>query len=251
LEIVAVDATGGPRYRFHDLIRLFSREQLERNEGEGPRAAAVRRVVGGWLALTGEAHVRVYGGDFTSLHGDAPRWRPSASHVDRLLADPLLWLEAEQQNLCSAVETSAEEGLHEACWDLAVTLVTLFEARCYFADWDRTHQRALAAVRAAGNSRGEAALLCSLASLQLSWSRARAARDLVEPALRTFEALADGQGVALARRNLALAHHRLGDLDAAAPLYLAALEGFHASGDPVGQAWVLTQVAQIELESGV
>ncbi|MDQ2586632.1 SARP family transcriptional regulator [Saccharothrix yanglingensis] len=250
LEIVAVDATGGPRYRFHDLIRLFSREQLERNEGEGPRAAAVRRVVGGWLALAGEAHVRVYGGDFTSLHGDAPRWRPSASHVDRLLADPLLWLEAEQQNLCSAVETSAEEGLHEACWDLAVTLVTLFEARCYFADWDRTHQRALAAVRAAGNSRGEAALLCSLASLQLSWSRARAARDLVEPALRTFEALADGQGVALARRNLALAHHRLGDLDAAAPLYLAALEGFHASGDPVGQAWVLTQVAQIELESG-
>jgi tetratricopeptide (TPR) repeat protein len=250
LEVVAVDATGSPRYKFHDLIRLFAREQLELNEGDEARLVALRRVVGGWLALAGEAHTRVYGGDFTSLHGDAPRWLPSRSHVDRLLADPLLWLETEHPNLCSAVEVSAAEGLHEASWDLAVTLVTLFEARCYFADWERTHQQALAAVRHAGDTRGEAALQCSLASLQLSWSRARAARELVEPALRTFEALGDDRGVALARRNLALAHHRLGDLENAAPLYLAALEGFRASGDPVGQAWVLAQVAQIDLEHG-
>ncbi|MFE9749511.1 BTAD domain-containing putative transcriptional regulator [Saccharothrix saharensis] len=250
LEVVAVDATGSPRYKFHELIRLFAREQLERNEGDEPRLVALRRVVGGWLALAGEAHARVYGGDFTSLRGDAPRWLPAPSHVDRLLADPLLWLETEHPNLCSAVEVSAAEGLHEASWDLAVTLVTLFEARCYFADWERTHQQALAAVRAAGNSRGEAALLCSMASLQLSWSRARAARELVEPALRTFEALGDERGVALARRNLALVHHRLGDLENAAPLYLAALGEFRASGDPVGQAWVLTQIAQIDLEHG-
>ncbi|MCE6996499.1 tetratricopeptide repeat protein [Saccharothrix sp. S26] len=250
LEVVAFDATGSPRYKFHDLIRLFAREQLELNEGDESRLVALRRVVGGWLALAGEAHTRVYGGDFTSLHGDAPRWLPSKSHVDRLLADPLLWLETEHAHLCAAVEVSAAEGLHEAAWDLAVTLVTLFEARCYFADWERTHQQALAAVRAAGNTRGEAALLCSMASLQLSWSRARAARELVEPALRTFEALGDERGVALARRNLALVHHRLGDLENAAPLYLAALGGFRASGDPVGQAWVLTQIAQIDLEHG-
>ncbi|MEU4442435.1 BTAD domain-containing putative transcriptional regulator [Actinosynnema sp. NPDC050801] len=250
LEVVAVDATGSPRYKFHELIRLFAREQLELNEGDEARLVALRRVVGGWLALAGEAHARVYGGDFTSLHGDAARWLPSRSHVDRLLADPLLWLETEHPNLCSAVEVSAAEGLHEASWDLAVTLVTLFEARCYFADWERTHQRALVAARAAGNTRGEAALLCSMASLQLSWSRARAARELVEPALRTFESLGDDRGVALARRNLALVHHRLGDLDNATPLYLAALDGFRESGDPVGQAWVLAQVAQIDLENG-
>ncbi|GAB2962889.1 AfsR/SARP family transcriptional regulator [Saccharothrix stipae] len=250
LEVVAVDATGSPRYKFHELIRLFAREQLELNEGDEARLVALRRVVGGWLALAGEAHARVYGGDFTSLHGDAARWLPSRSHVDRLLADPLVWLETEHPNLCSAVEVSAAEGLHEASWDLAVTLVTLFEARCYFADWERTHQRALVAVRAAGNARGEAALLCSMASLQLSWSRARAARELVEPALRTFELLGDDRGVALARRNLALVHHRLGELDNAAPLYLAALDGFRESGDPVGQAWVLAQVAQIDLENG-
>uniref|UniRef100_UPI0031E327EF AfsR/SARP family transcriptional regulator n=1 Tax=Saccharothrix mutabilis TaxID=33921 RepID=UPI0031E327EF len=250
LEVVAFDATGSPRYRFHDLIRLYAREQLERNEGEEQRRAATSRVVGGWLALAGEAHARVYGGDFTSLHGDAPRWLPPPSTVDTLLEDPLQWLESEHANLCAAVEMSAEQGLHEACWDLAVTLVTLFEARCYFADWERTHQQALAAVRVAGDSRGEAALLCSLASLHLSWSRARAARELVEPALRTFEALGDDRGVALARRNLALVHHRLGDLDNATPLYLAALDGFRGSGDPVGQAWVLAQIAQIELENG-
>ncbi|QFZ21606.1 AfsR/SARP family transcriptional regulator [Saccharothrix syringae] len=250
LELVAIDVTGTPRYKFHDLIRLFAKEQLEQVEEADERRAALRRVAGGWLALAGEAHARVYGGDFTSLHGDAPRWRPSQSYVDRLLADPLVWLESEHPNLCSVVELTAAEGLDEACWDLAVALVTLFEARCYFDDWERTHQQALAAVRAAGNARGEAALLCSLASLQLSWSRARVARDLLGPALRTFEELDDVRGLALARRNLALAHHRLGDNEQAAPVYLAALEGFRSAGDPVGQAYVLAQVAQIDLENG-
>ncbi|MFT7834595.1 BTAD domain-containing putative transcriptional regulator [Saccharothrix sp. BKS2] len=250
LELVAIDVTGTPRYKFHDLIRLFAREQLEQHEEEDERRTALRRVVGGWLALAGEAHSRVYGGDFTSLHGDAPRWRPSRSYVDRLLADPLVWLEAERPTLCAAVELTAAEGMDEACWDLAVTLVTLFEARCYFDDWERTHRQALDAVRAAGNERGEAALLCSLASLQLSWSRARAARDLLGPALRTFEELGDVRGLALARRNLALAHHRLGENELAAPVYLSALEGFRLAGDPVGQAYVLAQVAQIDLENG-
>ncbi|MFD7654293.1 BTAD domain-containing putative transcriptional regulator [Actinosynnema sp. NPDC059797] len=250
LEMVALDVTGAPRYKFHDLIRLFAREQLEQHEEEAERRGALQRVAGGWLALAGEAHARVYGGDFTSLHGDAPRWHAPRSSVDRLLADPLVWLESERPNLCSTVELTAAEGMAEACWDLAVTLVTLFEARCYFDDWERTHQQALAAVRLAGNARGEAALLCSLASLQLSWSRARVAHQLVGPALRTFEELNDVRGLALARRNLALAHHRLGENEQAAPAYLAALEDFRLAGDPVGQAYVLTQVAQIDLENG-
>ncbi|GAA1298487.1 hypothetical protein GCM10009634_55070 [Saccharothrix xinjiangensis] len=250
LEMVAIDVTGAPRYKFHDLIRLFAREQLEQHEEEAERRTALHRVAGGWLALAGEAHARVYGGDFTSLHGEAPRWQAPRSHVDRLLADPLVWLESERPNLCAVVELTAAEGMAEACWDLAVTLVTLFEARCYFDDWERTHQQALAAVRLAGNARGEAALLCSLASLQLSWSRARVAHQLVSPALRTFEELNDVRGLALARRNLALAHHRLGENEQAAPAYLASLEGFRLAGDPVGQAYVLTQVAQIDLEGG-
>ncbi|MEU4765898.1 BTAD domain-containing putative transcriptional regulator [Actinosynnema sp. NPDC023794] len=251
LEIVAIDLDGSPRYKFHDLIRLYAREQLERHAAEDAPQDALERVSGGWLALAEEAHARIYGGDFTVLHGGAPRRRLPRSSVDRLLADPVAWLEAEHRNLCSAVDLAAGGDLVEMCWDLAVTLVTLFEARCYFDDWERTHERALAVVRAAGDRRGEAALLCSLASLRLSWSRGGYdVVDLLDPALALFEELDEVLGVAMVRRNLALAHHRRGDAERAEPEYLAALDGFRRAGDPVGQAYVLTQLAQIDVRNG-
>lgn len=248
LDFCGVDVNGAPRYRFHSLIRLFAREQLDLHEDQAERRAAVARVAGGWLALSDEAHRRLYGGDFTVLHGDASRWHPAASYVDAVLADPFAWLENEHANLCSAVRLAAAEGDDEVCWDLAVTLVTLFEARCYFDDWERTHHQALEAVRAAGNRRGEAALLCSLGSLQLS--RGKPAEDLVGPALEAFERLDDVHGVAMATRNLALSDQLHGDGGRAAGRYRDALAAFREAGDPVGQAHVLGQLAQFDLDRG-
>lgn len=250
LEIAAVDINGSPRYKFHDLIRIFAREQLERHEDDEQRRAAVLRVAGGWLALAGEAHSRIYGGDFTVLHGVAPRWNPPRSYLDHLITDPLMWFEAEHANLCSAVTLAAEIGLDEACWDLAVTAVTLFEARCYFNDWERTHQQALAATEAAGNRRGSAALMCSLASLRLSSSRSRAAEHLVQDALDTFTAIGDVHGMAMARRNHALLLLRAGDGDRALAEFSAAEEEFRQAGDPIGRAHVLAQIARIEMDHG-
>jgi DNA-binding SARP family transcriptional activator/tetratricopeptide (TPR) repeat protein len=250
LEIAAVDINGSPRYKFHDLIRIFAREQLEQHADDAERRGAVRRVAGGWLALAGEAHSRIYGGDFTVLHGTAPRWNAPRSYAERLLSDPLIWLEAEYSNLCSAVTLAAETGLDEACWDLAVTAVTLFEARCYFNDWERTHQQALAATEAAGNRRGSAALMCSLASLRLSSSRPRAAKHLVQDALETFTEIGDVHGAAMARRNHALLLLGAGHGDEALAEFSAALEEFRQAGDPIGRAHVLAQIARIEMNHG-
>jgi DNA-binding SARP family transcriptional activator/energy-coupling factor transporter ATP-binding protein EcfA2 len=250
LEIAAVDINGSPRYKFHDLIRIFAREQLERHEQEQERLAAVSRVVGGWLALASEAHSRIYGGDFTVLHGAAPRWNPPRSYVDRLLADPLMWFEAENPTLCSAVTLAAENGLDEACWDLAVTAVTLFEARCYFSDWEHTHQQALTVTEMAGNRRGSAAVMCSLASLRLNSSRPWAAERLVRPALETFMSIGDVHGTAIARRNLALLHLGAGEVAAALTEFTAALEEFRQAGDPIGRAQVLAHIARIEMNNG-
>jgi DNA-binding SARP family transcriptional activator len=250
LEIAAVDINGSPRYKFHDLIRIFAQEQLEQHEHEEQSRSAVGRVVGGWLALASEAHSRIYGGDFTVLHGAAPRWNPPRPYADRLLADPLLWLEAEHSNLCSAVTLAVSTGLDEACWDLAVTLVTLFERRCYFHDWERTHQQALTVTQAAGNRRGTAALTCSLASMYLSGPRPWAAEDLITSALEAFGEIGDVHGTAMARRNLALLLHRAGDIGQAAPAYRTALEEFRRAGDPIGRAHVLSQIARIEMDDG-
>lgn len=250
LEISGIDLDGSPRYRFHDLIRLYAREQLDREESPAEQRGAVARIVGGWLGLAAQAHRRLYGGDFTVLHSDATRWLPPQRSVDALLAEPLMWLDAEHTNLCAAVGLAARNELPAPCWDLAVSLVALFEARCYFDDWERTHTTALEAVRAAGDRRGEAALLCSLGSLQLSRSRTEQAREYLLPALAAFQELGEVHGSALTERNLALVHHFQGEVGQAEVFYRSALSGFLRADDPVGQAHVLGQIGQLELVAG-
>lgn len=250
LEVVGNDATSSPRYRLPGLIRLFAREELDRHRDADDCDAALVRVTGGWLSLVDEAHRRIYGGDFTVLHGPAPRRSPAGLTPDRALADPLAWLESERANACAAVGLAARTGQAEACWDLATGLVSLFEARCYFEDWEATHLQALESVRVAGAERGRAALLCSLGSLHLSRSQLKAARQRLVPALELFTALAEVHGCALARRNLALLEARQRNPEAALGHFWVALGEFWEAGDYVGAASVLVHMARLEGDRG-
>ncbi|MFE6685608.1 BTAD domain-containing putative transcriptional regulator [Streptomyces sp. NPDC057743] len=250
LEVVGSDPTSSPRYRLPGLIRLFAREELDRHRDTDDGDAALARVIGGWLSLVDEAHRRIYGGDFTVLHGPAPRCSPAGLNLDRALADPLGWLESERANVCAAVGLAARTGQAEACWDLATGLVSLFEARCYFEDWEATHLQALESVRMAGAERGRAALLCSLGSLHLSRSQLNAARQRLVSALELFISLDDVHGCALARRNLALLEARQCNVEAALGHFWAALGEFREAGDHVGAASVLVHMARLEGDRG-
>ncbi|WP_327250863.1 AfsR/SARP family transcriptional regulator [Streptomyces sp. NBC_01244] len=250
LDVVGVESTGGFRYRFHEIIRVFAREQLAAHDEPAAQSAALGRMLGGWLSLAEQAHRRIYGGDFTVLHGSAPRWEPSAPCVDELLVDPLEWLDSEHANLVQAVEHAAAAQMDELCWDLATTLTTLFEGRGYFDDWERTHQLALEAVRAAGNKRGTAALLGSLGVLYLGRSQKEESRAALTSALGLFQELDDAHGLALCHRDLALLERMRGNEDRALTLYDRALRDFDQVGDVVGRAIVLTQSAQIWMVRG-
>ncbi|TWP50357.1 tetratricopeptide repeat protein [Lentzea tibetensis] len=246
LDVTGSDVTGLPRYRFHGVVRSFARDRVLADEAR----TAFERVAGGWLALAERAHQRLYGGAFTILHGSATRWRPHAPYVDQVSQDPMGWLDSERANLCAAVFQAADLGLDELCWDLAVTLVTLFETRCYLDDWQLTHDRALAAVRKAGNRRGTAAVLCSLGSLHISRRRGEQARAVLEPALELFGELHDTHGLAMARRNLGVVEYREGRPELATRMFELSLTGFERVGDVVGQAYVVSQLAQLSLDRG-
>ncbi|MFE0774574.1 BTAD domain-containing putative transcriptional regulator [Streptomyces sp. NPDC058861] len=250
-QMLEVDGTASPtepHYRLHALVRLFAREELERHADRDRADLALTRLVGGWLALADEAHRRLYGGDFTILHGDAPRWHLPGARTDRLLREPLSWLETERANLCHVVDLAAATGQAEACWDLAVTLVTMFESRCYFDDWQRTHEKALEATTRAGLTRGRAAVMCSLGSLHLTRSRPTKARAALEPAREAFSELGDVRGLALVRRNLAMLAQRQGDQRAALALHRQAVADFQAVDDHVGQTNTLAHLARLALD---
>ncbi|MFI8104834.1 AfsR/SARP family transcriptional regulator [Streptomyces sp. NPDC086023] len=250
LDVVGVESTGGFRYRFHEIIRVFAREQLAAHDEPAVQRQALERMFGGWLALAETAHRRIYGGDYTVLHGGAPRWRPPEPVVDELLVDPLEWLDSEQANLCQVVEHAAAERMDELCWDLATTLVTLFEVRGYHDHWERTHRLALDAVRLAGNKRGTAALLSSLGSLYLSRSQYEESRTSLESALGLFLELDEPGGLGLCRRDLALLERMRGNDERALTLYDRALKDFDLAGDVVGRAIVLTQSAHVFMRRG-
>ncbi|GKQ38434.1 BTAD domain-containing putative transcriptional regulator [Streptomyces sp. A012304] len=250
LLVPSSSATGHVRYRFQGLPRLFARELSLAEDPEDERRAALRRVAGAWLALAGAAHRRVYGGDFTIVHGPAPLHELPEHLADSLLEDPMEWFESERGSITGLVDQLAREEEAAYAWDLTVTSVTLFQNRDYLEDWRYCAERALSAARAAGDRLGEAVMLHSLGTLEIvGWAYDAAAGHL-ERALGLFEETGQDRGRALVLRNLALCERHGGDLTAARDLGHRSLELFRRAGDRYAEAHVLGLLAQIELERG-
>ncbi|MET9498124.1 BTAD domain-containing putative transcriptional regulator [Streptomyces sp. NPDC006552] len=248
LDVVGADATGEPRYGFHDIIRLFARDRLLSESDEGERRAAIRRMGGAWLLLVTKAQERILG---TSIYnGPAPRWHPSETHVRRLLSAPLEWLHTELENLSLTVESLVQEGEDDYAWELAVNLAPLFEARGYLDHWARTHRKALTAVRHRGNRLGQAALLASLGTLHINHHNLPEARKALTAALELYQSLEHHHGIGMCRRDLGILE-RLCGRDASALGYFQEAEAeFERCPEPWARASVIVQRAAVLLRQG-
>jgi DNA-binding SARP family transcriptional activator len=239
------------RYRFHDLIRVFAAEMLHQEETAADRRAAVEQLLGAWISRAEHAHRKEYGGDYTILHGTAPRCRfgRELEEADDM-GDQIEWLEAERRSLVSAVHLAADYGMSEVCWDLALTSATLFGVKGHFDDWRETAQRALAAAETAGNRRGRAAMRYSLGTMHLFQTRLADVERDYAAALTLFEEEGDEHGCALVLRNAATAD-RLRDRDAAMlAKFETALTKMRAVGDQVGEAHILQSLAKVAIDKG-
>lgn len=244
------DPAGRLRYRFHDLVRVYARERLTESEPEGERREAVGRLLGSWLALAEQVHRREFGGDFAILHGRAARHSVSGWTMDDALQDPMGWLDGERASLVAAVRQAAAAGLDELCWDLALTSVSLFEAKGYMDDWRETTEVAYLACLEAGNRRGCAAILYSLGTLHMIQKRPPEAKRAFAEALELFEAVSDVHGQALVLRNAALVDGLLNDFERMWSRYVDALAKMRAVGDPIGESNVLRGMAKFRIDEG-
>lgn len=238
------------RYRLHDLVRVYARERLAAEEPPAERTAALKRMLGAWLYLGEWAHRLLYGGDYTVIHSDAERFELPRDMVQSVLQDPLLWYENERSAVVSAVLQASQAGASDYCWDLAITMVTLFETRSYLDDWRTTHEAALLVTQQMNDRRGEATMLYSVGALDIAEQRYDEASVRLNLALTVFEEVGEAHGRALALRNLAFLDRTRGDLDRAWVRYEEALAGLRQFGDAAGEAHVLNGMAQIELDRG-
>ncbi|MFF8788571.1 BTAD domain-containing putative transcriptional regulator [Streptomyces sp. NPDC015125] len=239
-----------PCYRFHDLVRAYAREELVATEPPEEQDAALARVLGGWLSLVEEAHREEYGGDYTIIHGSAKRWRlPESADVEPV-PRPMTWLSGERQALVTAVRQAAAAGMHELCWDLALSSVTLFEAKGYFDDWEETTRLAHEASARAGNRIGQAAMLYSLGTLHMFQTRMEQADECFGKARQLFEAEGHDHGRALVLRNAAHLDSVRGDDTAMREKYDEALAITRLVGDRIGEAHIMRSLAGCWLASG-
>jgi DNA-binding SARP family transcriptional activator/tetratricopeptide (TPR) repeat protein len=235
------------RFYLHDLVRIYAVERLGNDESPATRVDLARRLLGCWLFLAAEAHRRVFDGVCGVLHGTARHSPLPADTVDLLLQDPLGWFRSEQTALIAAIQLARETGLDELCWDLAATSATLFESGTHTDGWHNALESALDTVRSAGNKRGEAAILCSLGTLELTGQPSESAVHF-EKSLDLFAGLSDTHGRALALSGLAFVTRIGGKYGLALSHYEVALAGFKEAGDLMGAANVLKNMAQIHLD---
>lgn len=240
-----------PRYRFHELTRIYAHERLVENETTAERDEAVRRVLGGWLAFSEAAHRRDYGGDYAIVHGSAARWHldTAGTGVD-VVGSPRSWWERERVALVAAIRQAADAGLDELCWNLALTLVTFLEMQNHLADWQEISQAALDATTTAGNRRGMAAALCSFGALHLTQVKLADAQRYFVQAAELFKSTKDDRGRALVLCHLASVERVSGDDAAMLANHTEALRVFRGLDDRISTAYVLSELAKYHLKEG-
>jgi DNA-binding SARP family transcriptional activator len=239
-----------PRYRLHDITRIFAQERLTEEDAAAESRAAVSRYIAALHYLTREAYRRAHGGEFLLPKNDAELWRLAGASAARQLAEPLAWLEEERGSLVCGVRQAAAYGLTDHAWGLALSSVAIFEARMHLDDWRETHEDALRAVLAHGDVRGEAAIRYSLASLHMFTRNVAEASDGFSRALVLYEDLGDRYGTALVLRNVAYLDRIAGHLSEALERWEKTLPAFREVNDVLAVAHVLHNMAQVKMDFG-
>jgi tetratricopeptide (TPR) repeat protein len=235
------------RYRFHDLLRLFAREQAEIEDSRRARTAALARAMDRYYLGTAEQAKSVLLSERRRGH------RRRGGFADWAAA--LAWLEAERTNLVAAVEQAARlsdsqagrwgpttragrladaflvllgfrehrGGLMSVAWRLANALKPFFSLSSYWADGQAVYQAALRATRRVGDRRAEGWMLNHLGRVHAEQGRFDQAIAYYEESLAVFRRRWSRYDKAAALNSLGGLYAEQGDLDQATTYYKQSL----------------------------
>ncbi|BFU45613.1 class III lanthionine synthetase LanKC [Krasilnikovia sp. MM14-A1004] len=250
IDAVGRDTAGYPRYRLHDLVRLFAKESAARTESNAELAAAPGRVLATCLLIVDMAYYRAEGGPYRNIWGDTVRPTAGREAAQTLAAQPMKWFEAERHIVAALIRRAAKDGRVAECWELACTTSPMYERLRLFDEWQEVLDSALEATRQAGDERGQAAILYRLGLLWASRNDGIRASAYLENASRLFSRIGDPHGQATVSCLAAMLDRFRGDNDSAMARYEKALPVLRASGDHGGEALALRCVGQLHLAGG-
>ena len=244
-----LESTSPDRYKFHDLLRVYSSERAVADLPEQARNAAIARLLEWYMRTADAASTAVVPGRYDIPLVPASAVQPlSFSTAEEALA----WYDGERVNLVAATRQAAESGLHEIAWRLPAPLFQLFSSRGNWTEGIATNRIALESARQVGDRQGEAWILNNLGDA-LGFTRHDEGIDCLERSLAIRREIGDRMGEAQAANNLADAYHWLGRTDEALELYRLALELNRKVGRRHGEGialvnlgWTLLDLARAE-----
>nr|WP_225954188.1 AfsR/SARP family transcriptional regulator [Kibdelosporangium phytohabitans] len=113
LEPTGTDETGEPRYRLHDLVRVFALERAQLEDSTRERYTSARTIIN---AIIGIADVAAHRLPWTiplpRLRGPIPPQPLASDLVERLTANSEAWFAAERANLLTGIPKMSSLGWH-------------------------------------------------------------------------------------------------------------------------------------------
>ncbi|HKO20337.1 MAG TPA: BTAD domain-containing putative transcriptional regulator [Acidobacteriaceae bacterium] len=248
LDVSGLDAAGNPRYRLHDLVRLFARERSRVEDDAQALASARERAFGLCLRLVEDLFRSLYGANCMTMHGSARRWVSDETYS----ADGLLqWFDANRALLISIIERAASERSTDVTWDLVCTASPLFAMRRQYDDWQHVLQVALEVTHAVCDTRGSAAINYRMGMLQADRQQFDQAERYFTSARDGFRKVADEYGEAVVTAYLAMLERFRRRPEAAVALYEQALTRLVKMDEQFAVAQVHRGLAQAWMDIGI
>jgi DNA-binding SARP family transcriptional activator len=242
-----LESTSSDRYKFHDLLRVYSSERAVADLSAPARDAAVGRLLR-WYMHTADAAATVvspsrYNMPLDLVDTDQP---PLAfATVD----DALAWYDSERSNLTAATRQAAAAGRHDIAWRLPAPLLNIYERRGNWADCIATSRIALDSARQAGNRQGEAWVLNTLGYF-LGMIGESESIGYLEQSLAIRREIGDAQGEAQSANNVGDAYWRLGRAAETIELFQRARDLNQQVGNRYGEGVSLTNLGAALLDVG-
>jgi DNA-binding SARP family transcriptional activator len=242
-----LESVGPDRYKFHDLLRVYSADRAMADLSAADRDAAIGRLVG-WYVRTADAAAQAISPHRYHVPPDAADEGPQSPHFAGA-QDALEWYDQERVNVVAATRQAAAAGLHEVAWRLPASLFSMFNRRGNWGDLVDTHRIALGSARQAGDLRGEAWVRNNLGEA-LGRRGLPEGVDHLQQSLDIRTQLADKNGEAQAAHNLAEVQYLVNGAQAALPYLHQSLDVQRAVGQPAVLGATLNNLGEIYLELG-
>jgi tetratricopeptide (TPR) repeat protein/transcriptional regulator with XRE-family HTH domain len=232
--LVEVAAAPG-RYRFHDLLRLYAREQSQNEDADLDRDEALRRMFEWYLDGAHAAQGFQAPGRRRLPYQQTGRWQqPSFVTFGQLAA----WFEAERASLVATVHQAALWGFNPTAWQLACALSTSYPFRSSWTEWHAIHQVGLRAAQQSGNRQAEAWLMTSLGHMY----DAGKGLELSRQSVAIFREIQDPHGEARALSGLGGNYLALGRIEESLDCQQRALAICRSTGDLYGEGRALNHL---------